>query len=431
MYKLATLILILSLPAACKVNPRNYELAEFAPTPSAAKPEPKNRIFVDLTGEELLPEPISQIGTCNEDIYTSWFVEQYKASHPFKGKSKSSKQTWEKEALAYAMSRLANSDIGEKTSSLPVANEPEVDRWIRFFKASDRSTFLKWLSVGESVEHLILPELARYGVPKEFYYLAMIESGFNSKAKSMASAAGTWQFMSGTAKLYGLRVDRFVDERKDPLKSSRAAAQLLKDLYSQFGDWYLAMAAYNAGPGRVEKAIKLGKTRDFWALARGRYLPKETAEYVPRWIAAFKVGSERAKHGFYLSDETENLVPNSSVTLSKAYSIHELAKALGVSESTLNHWNPELLKGITPPLAKGKTYELRLEDQMAKKLTVSLTTLPFLDIKETMEYHVRPGDTLNAIAKRHGVSLAEIHKLNPGIKPSALKIGRGVLLPAG
>ncbi len=431
MYKFCTLILILCLPAACKVNPKNHELTEFPSISSAAKPESKSRNYVDLSGEELLPEPVNQIGTCHEDVYTSWFVEQYKASHPFKGKSKSAKQTWEKEALTYAMSRLADSNIEEKTSSLPVASEPEVDRWIRFFKASDRSTFLKWLSVGETVEHLILPELARYGVPKEFYYLAMIESGFNSKAKSVASAAGTWQFMSGTAKLYGLRVDRFVDERKDPLKSSRAAAQLLKDLYSKFGDWYLAMAAYNAGPGRVEKAIKLGKTRDFWALARGKFLPKETAEYVPRWIAAFKVGSERAKHGFYLSDETENLVPNSSVTLSKPYSISELAKAIGVSESTLSHWNPELLKGITPPLAKGKTYELRLEDHMAQKLTALLTTLPFLDIKETMEYHVRPGDTLNAIAKRHGVTVAEIHKLNPGIKPSALKIGRGVVLPAG
>ena len=97
--------------------------------------------------------------------------------------------------------------------------------------------------------------------------------------------------MPGTAKLYGLKVDRFVDERKDPLKSSRAAAQLLKDLYGRFGDWYLAMAAYNAGPGRVEKAIKKGRTRDFWSLARGKHLPKETAEYVPKWIAAYKIGS--------------------------------------------------------------------------------------------------------------------------------------------
>jgi membrane-bound lytic murein transglycosylase D len=424
-------ILAVVLPMACKSVSRSETdrvvPSELAQPISASAPKD----YLDLTGQELLPEPESQIGSCKDDVYASWFIEQYKVTHPFKGKSKSARQTWEKDALTYAMSRLADPAISDTPKSLPMADEPEVDRWVRFFKASDRTTFLKWLSLGESVEHLILPELARHGVPKEFYYLAMIESGFNSKAKSPAAATGTWQFMPGTAKLYGLKVDRFVDERKDPLKSSRAAAQLLKDLYSRFGDWYLAMAAYNAGPGRVEKAIKQGRTRDFWSLARGKHLPKETAEYVPKWIAAYKIGSERTRHGFYLSEETQNLVPNSSVTLEKPYSLSELSKVLGVSESTLNHWNPELLRGITPPLAKGKTYDLRLANHLTEKLTSNLASLPFLDIKETMEYRIKPGDTLNKIARKHGVTMADIQKLNPGIKPSALKIGREVVLPAG
>ena len=393
--------------------------------PSSQLPEAK----ID---EDIFNDQSYLMGSCKDDIFAKWLIDGYKASHPFKGKSKAARDSWEKEAQTFALSRLSTTNSEPKVSSLPLADVPEVDRWIRHFKSSDRSTFLQWLTLGKGLEALILPELERIGVPMEFYYLAMIESGFNLKAKSKAAASGTWQFMSQTAKYYGLRVDKYIDERKDPVKSSRAAAALLKDLYNKFSDWYLAMAAYNAGPQRVATAINLGKSRDFWTLARGGFLPKETIQYVPRWIAAYTIGSKPAVYGFQLNPDIESVIPTTTVFLTKAYAISELAVNLGVSEKELLSWNPEILRGITPPIrSAGGSYQFRIRADLVPIMNEKLPKMAFLNISETFEYHIRPGDTLRSIAKKHGVTLNELLEVNPGLKPTALKIGRGLLVPAG
>jgi membrane-bound lytic murein transglycosylase D len=312
---------------------------------------------------------------------------------------------------------------------LPLVENAEVNKWIRQFKTAYRSTLLQWLAQGESLDHIIIPELEKHGVPKEFFYLAMIESGFNTHAKSPMAAAGAWQIMPATGRLYNLKINRFVDERKDPVKSSVAAAKLLRDLYHKFGDWYLTMAAYNAGPTLVQKAIIKGNTRDFWTLAQKSMLPRETSQYVPRWIAAYTVGSQPEKYGFQINEKTEFVMPSSYVDLAKTYNLTDIAKAINIKIETLKKWNPEILTAVTPPVGTGNTYRLRLDDPAKNLLESKLASIPFLDIRETYSYKINRGDTLRSIAKKHGVTLAEIIKLNPEIKPTNLRVGRAINLP--
>ena len=430
-HSLCILAFLLQGCAHREAPPNNLEL-DVKSSALGKEPLASSQDAQDSLDLELFNDHTYQMGSCKDDVFAKWLIDAYKITNPFTGKSKSAREAWEKKAQTFAMSRLSMANSAPEVGSLPLVDVPEVDRWIRHFKASDRSTFLQWLSLGKGLEPLILPELEKVGVPKEFYYLAMIESGFNLKAKSRAAASGAWQFMSRTAMHYGLRIDKYVDERKDPVKSSRAAAALIKDLYSKFGDWYLAMAAYNAGPQRVANAIKLAKSRDFWTLARGKFLPKETIEYVPRWIAAYKIGSKPALYGFQISPNIESVMPTGAIHFTKPYSISELATNLSVPEKELLRWNPEILRGITPPIRTlGGNYQLRIKEELIPILNEKLPKIAFLDIRDTFEYRIKPGDTLRSIAKKHGVSLSEILKINPSLKPTALRIGRGLLVPAG
>jgi len=386
--------------------------------------------ILNTEDQESLARLHYRIGSCKDDIYASWLVEQYKIVHPLESQNKADKEAWEKDALAYAISKLSMTASETNKHTLPVVDNPDVNRWIRYFKTSDRSTFLQWLSNGEALEHLILPELDNHGIPREFFFLAMIESGFNTHAKSGMSALGAWQLMPATGKLYHLKINKYIDERKDPVKSTIAAAKLLSNLYHKFGDWYLAMAAYNAGPTIIQKAIIKGNTRDFWTLAKKSLIPSETAQYIPRWIAAYTLGSEPEKYGFYIKQRTENLIPKSYVKLSQSYRLNEIAKSINIKIETLKTWNPEILQDLTPPLATGKTYLLRVNDNLKEQLEKNLKEIPFLNIKEIITYKIGRGDTINAIAKKHGISTQDIIRLNPEVKPTHLRIGKTISIPA-
>lgn len=224
---------------------------------------------------------------------------------------------------------------------------PEVQRWIHFFTHRDRKRFERFMKRGALYKTLIQDILVDNGVPSEMFYLAMIESGFSRGARSSARAVGVWQFMPSTARLYGLRVDHEVDERLDIIRSTRAAARYLKDLKEEFGSWYLAMAAYNCGVGRMRKAVHRNRTHDFWRLARRDALPDETANYIPKFQAAMTIARTPEKYGFprinfyEFPDVRRVRVPGRT-------HLAEVARQHRLSFTTIVALNPHLLRGRTP-----------------------------------------------------------------------------------
>src|SRR5512138_2640421 len=192
--------------------------------------------------------------------------------------------------------RLPEEELPE--SDIPLTLNSKVEYFVRYFQTSGRNAFSRWLSRSERYIPMMKEVLKKEGLPEDLVYLAMIESGFSPHAYSVAAAVGPWQFMSATGKRYALRIDQWIDERRDPLKSSVAAALYLKELYSLFNnDWYLAAAGYNAGENKILRAIDMYNTRDFWEISRGSYLKRETKDYVPKLLAAAIIAKEPAKYG--------------------------------------------------------------------------------------------------------------------------------------
>src|SRR6266540_1401434 len=184
-------------------------------------------------------------------------------------------------------------------SDIPLTLNNKVEYFINYFQKSGREDFARWLSRSERYIPMMKQVLKKEGLPEDLVYVAMIESGFSPNAYSVASAVGPWQFMSGTGKNYSLRIDPWIDERRDPLKSTAAAAMYLKELYNLFNkDWYLAAAGYNAGENKILRAIDRYNSRDFWELSKGSYLKRETKDYVPKLLAAAIIAKDPARYGF-------------------------------------------------------------------------------------------------------------------------------------
>ena len=307
----------------------------------------------------------------------------------------------------------------------------KVDRWIHFFEGDGRSTYMKWLVRGENFKEILGPILKEKGLPKELFYLAMIESGFNNRAYSRASATGTWQFMAATARLYGLKVNYWMDERRDPVKSTVAAAKYLKDLYTEFGDWYLAIASYNAGPGRVNRAIRRLKTRDFWKIAESRYIKGETKNYVPKMLAALHIGTNPEKYGFYYKPSDADYTPTSVAYIDRPVKLNDVSSQLNIPLKLLRRWNPELIKGITPPMHRisEKTYPIRMPKSYVSTFDSIKPQLARLEIKDVKIHRIRRGETLSTIARRYKVSLRKILKMNPKLRPRRLRPGKKIAIP--
>ena len=232
-------------------------------------------------------------------------------------------------------------------SQIPYENGALVQRWIRYFSLEDRARFDRFMRRGSLYKTLIHDILVENGVPSEMYYLAMIESGFARKARSHARAVGVWQFGAATARLYGLRVDRDVDERMDIIRSTRAAARHLRELRAEFGSWNLAMAAYNCGVGCVRKAVRRGGTNEFWMLARRRLLPAETINYIPKFQAALQIGRAPEKYGFDRKTIYEFPLVR-KVRVQHRQHLSEIARQQNVSLDTIESLNPHLIRGYTP-----------------------------------------------------------------------------------
>lgn len=240
---------------------------------------------------------------------------------------------------------------------IPVTYNAQVRSWIRYFQTTGRTTFKRWLERSSRYMPLIQYELTQAGLPQDLVYVAMIESGFVPHAQSHAGALGMWQFIAPTAQRYGLKIDWWIDERQDFLKSTRAAIRYMSDLYRQFGSWYLVAASYNMGENGVRRLIKKHGTRNFWELAARGALPLETRNYVPKIIASILISKAPALYGFR---DLEYQLPLSyeTVTVPGGTDIVNLAAYLGVSAKYLLGLNPELLKGFIP--REVQSHEIRV-----------------------------------------------------------------------
>lgn len=397
--------------------------------------------------DQLAPEDFEE-GFCIDDIYATYLIKQYAANSPAQARKivrrikasgtkrrsrhsrhrqkTSSGSKEDLEAMHYARVHLSGPTM-PYFGGLPVVVNEQVDFWIRYFKTAGRKDFMRWLVRGESLKKVVQPVLQKEGIPIELFYLAMVESGFSNNAYSSARATGTWQFMKGTAQLYGLKIDRWVDERRDPVKSTLAAANYLRDLYVDLGDWNLAMAAYNAGPGKIRKAIRRSGQDNFWNIAATGELSQETINYVPKVMAAILLAANTKSHGFDFTANPRDEMPNQEVILNRPVRLEDLAKNLGCAAEKLKQWNPELVQDITPPSKKG--YSLRLAPPYAEAYPSVADKLSVLEIKDIHIHVVRRGETLSRIAKRYKVGVKQILTINPKLNASNLVVGHSIAIP--
>ncbi len=342
---------------------------------------------------------------------------------------------------------VENSDI--KTTSIVVPQEQEivpgdafhynlqaynsnevaskaVERNIGLFSKSIKKSFSIWLSRSGKYLELMKEILRQKDIPENIVFLPLIESGFSPHAYSVAHAAGHWQFIASTAKRYGLTINWWKDERRDPVKSTGAAASYLKDLYKMFGSWNLAMAAYNAGEGRIQKAMKRSGADDYWDLLGTNHIRTETKEYVPRFIAASLIAANPEEFGFEEIEYREPLIFD-EIRLDSPIDLSVAAECAGTTIEEIKRLNPELRRWCTPPDVPG--YTLKIPQGTKEQFMEALKAIPEDERFTIDRYTVRKGETFNQIAKKTGIPVSVILSLNSMEKIMPLKTGTVIYLP--
>ncbi|MCS7155579.1 MAG: LysM peptidoglycan-binding domain-containing protein [Bacteroidota bacterium] len=312
-----------------------------------------------------------------------------------------------------------------RRSQVPLEINWQVKQHIAYLLRTASRHLEHWLVRMQTYFPMIERIFAEEGVPDELKYLALIESGLNVHARSRAGAVGMWQFIRSTGFLYGLQVDHWVDERRDPEKATRAAARHLRDLYATFGDWHLAIAAYNSGVGNVQRAIQRGGVRNFWAIQP--FLPRETRNYVPAYIAAAILCSQPEAFGLRAS-ERGPAFQYDWVQVEAPLPLTILAECAGTDLETLRWLNPELLRGRVPP---GRlNYALRIPSGRASAFQQAYAQLPE-SLKQAMLVHVvQRGETIGRLARQYGVTIRAIREANGLEQTSRLSPGQRLLIPA-
>jgi membrane-bound lytic murein transglycosylase D len=319
----------------------------------------------------------------------------------------------------------AEAEVKATHSDLPLMMTDPVAGYINYFSTRGRGTLERALARSGRYQDMIQRVLKEEGVPQDLIYLAQAESGFHPLALSRAGARGMWQFMASRAKGYGLERDWWVDERQDPEKSTRAAAHHLKDLYNEFGDWYLAMAAYNSGPGTVQNAVKRTGYADYWQLYGRNVLPKETRNYVPIILAVTIMAKNPEQYGL---DKvvTEKPVPYDAVKIDYPVDLRLVAECVDGAASTLQDLNPSLLRLTTP---KDREFELHLPAGTKDRYLSAITAIP-PDMRVWWRYHkVAPGDTLASVARAFHTSRQAIVQANNLDGDENLRVESELIIP--
>ena len=325
------------------------------------------------------------------------------------------------------LERAVKDDLASTDHDIPIALNARVLKYIELFQGRLRGHIADGLSRGSSYLPMIQSVFRAEGLPLDLAFVPLIESAFKTNALSRAKAKGVWQFMRGTARENGLRHDWYVDERSDPEKATRAAAKYLKTLHGMFdGDWYLALASYNGGPGRVQRAIKRSGRKDFWSLTKSsRYLPRETREYVPMILAAIVIARNPAQYGFDFTPGA--MTSTETITLADAVDLRHVAEWTGSSITDIQALNPELRRWTTPVRTSG--YELKVPQGTAEVLRARLEGSSPDDRASLNWYTVRRGESLSTIARKLRVSRTDLAEANYLSSRARVRTGQKLVIP--
>ena len=328
------------------------------------------------------------------------------------------------EPLAIEMGDTKFIVVDDRDGHIPLVRNKQVDQFITYFTTTKgRKQFAIWLKRYEEYKNLILPILKEHEMPEELMILAMIESGLNPKAYSRANASGMWQFIYSTGKSYGLKRDWYVDERRDFIKATHAACEYLKDLNDQFDNWYLALAAYNCGAGRVSRASRLHQTYDFWQM---HSLPRESRNYIPYYLAAAIIAKDPGEYGFKVPKvkpfEYEEVVLENSADLAV------LARVAGIKVKKLRNYNPELRQSATPT---DSPYLLKLPKGKKEQFLARWNSIPEAErfAPQFIVHRVRYGESLWTISKKYGASIHDIAAVNKLRNRHKIKVGNKLKVP--
>jgi len=314
----------------------------------------------------------------------------------------------------------------EPEFDIPIIMNARVEQFIQYFQTDIRERFTIYLSRSRRYIPSMRKLLKEHGLPEDLVYIALIESGFDPSAYSRSKASGPWQFISWTGKRYGLKVNWWVDERRDPEKSTIAAAKHLKDLYERFECWYLAAAGYNAGESKIVRAMKRYRTEDFWLLTKSQYLKRETKNYVPQMIAAALIAKDPEKYGF-TDVEYQEPLRYEKVKVPELTGLSLTAKACETSLEEIKELNPEILRGVTPP--DEPDYEIKIPFGKKDIFLKNFESLQLVEPFQFKTHSVKNGETLAGIARAYRVDLDPLLEINQLKKTSRLSKGTTLLIP--
>ena len=329
--------------------------------------------------------------------------------------------TSENESIEMGMTKFTI--IDDREGHIPLVTNSQVESYIRYFQGKGRKGFNIWLKRYVQYKDLMLPILDQYDLPEELIVVSMIESGFDPKAVSKAKAVGLWQFMYLTGKQYGLKRNWYIDERQDPIKSTHAAAKYFQDLYNEFEDWYLVLAAYNTGPGRLNRALKLHETSDYWQLYS---LPKDTKNYIPYYLSSAIILQNPEKYGFKIPKS--NPLKFDEVEIEKSSDLNVLAKAADTRVSTIKKLNPELRQPATP---NNGPYSLNIPFGRKESFYKKFNAIPDNEkfAVQKVEHRVQKGENLSSIAAKYRVLKADLQTINNITNANNIRIGQVLKIP--
>jgi membrane-bound lytic murein transglycosylase D len=333
---------------------------------------------------------------------------------------------------AISIGSTSKSPSTTKTVTYPAlpcdTNDPRVQKFVREYAYNQRETMKAYMARAREYLPIVKSIVNENGLPDDIGYLVLLESGANPEARSPANALGMWQFMPSTARSYGLRVDSWVDERLDPWKSTKAAMLYLKDLYSTFGCWRLALSAYNSGENKLNKVLCQEDASEYDEICSSRKLRRETREFFPRFLAMAVIAKNPGKYGFASLDHKIPDQKHELMTVEGAYALETLAASCGLPCEQLMELNPALVRNTTPP--EGPSYSLRVPLGKKGILLAKLKDIPTESGQQNVVHVVTRGDNLGKILNRYKISKSKLAELNPDVNfRRKLRFGSRIVLP--